>query len=472
MFRFRWPVAALLLYAALYPSLAASQADAGSGNPLDRKFQSAVAHFNSGQYAAAQQEFEALARALPNSFEVQELLGLVYSSQGLEEKATAPFEQAVRLRPESGPARNNLATNLVRRGKTALAEKEFKKVVELEPGSFDANHNLGAFYLRTGRIAEAIPYLEKAQSANPTSYDNGYDLALSYEEKGRLPEARRQIQELLKQKDTAELHNLLGGVEEKAGNYVAAVNEYEKAAHMDPSESNLFDWGSELLVHQTPNPAIEVFSQGLKRFPNSPRLAVGLGLALDVRGSYDDAVKALLRGADLDPSDPRAYYFLSKAYDRSPSQADEVVERFRRFADLRPHDAQATLYYAMSLWKGRRSETSPAYLDQVESLLKKAIALDPSSAEAHLQLANLYSQRHKYAEAVPEYQQALRLSPNVPDAHFRLGQAYVHLGEKDLAKKEFQLHKQFYEQHLAEVDKQRSEIQQFVYSMKGAPTRP
>jgi tetratricopeptide (TPR) repeat protein len=104
--------------------------------------------------------------------------------------------------------------------------------------------------------------------------------------------------------------------------------------------------------------------------------------------------------------------------------------------------------------------------------LKKAIALDPSSAEAHLQLANLYSQRHKYAEAVPEYQQVLRLSPNVPDAHFRLGQAYVHLGEKDLAEKEFQLHKQFYEQHLAEVDKQRSEIQQFVYSMKGAPTRP
>jgi tetratricopeptide (TPR) repeat protein len=467
MFRFRWPVATLLLQAVLCASASQTGTDA-----LDRKFQSALAHFNSGQYAAAQQELEALARALPNSFEVQELLGLVYSSQGQEEKATAPFERAVRLRPESGPARNNLATNLARRGKTALAEKEFKKVVELEPGSFDANHNLGAFYIRTGRIAEAIPYLEKAQSANPASYDNGYDLALSYEEKGRLPEARRQIQELLKQKDTAELHNLLAGIEEKAGNYVAAVNEYEKAAHMDPSESNLFGWGSELLVHQTPNPAIEVFSQGLKRFPNSPRLAVGLGLALYVRGSYDDAVKALLRGTDLDPSDPRAYYFLSKAYDRSPSQADEVVERFRRFAELRPRDAQATLYYAMSLWKGRRSETSPAYLDQVESLLKKAIALDPSSPEAHLQLANLYSQRHKYAEAVPEYQQALRLSPNVPDAHFRLGQAYVHLGKKDLAEKEFQLHKQFYEQHLAEVDKQRSEIQQFVYSMKGAPAGP
>jgi tetratricopeptide (TPR) repeat protein len=466
MFAFRWLAAGLVLFAALSPSLAASQAGSKGPEALDRKFQSALAHYNSQQFTAAQQELEALDKAVPNSFDVLELLGLVYSAEGQDQKATAPLEQAVRLRPDSGEARNNLATNLARLGKTSLAEKEFQKVAELEPTSFDANRNLGAFYAQTGRIAAAIPYLEKAQSENPGSYDNGYDLALAYEEQDRLLEARRQIQELLEQKDTAELHNLLAAVEEKARNYVVAANEYQKAAQMDPSELNLFDWGSELLVHQTPNPAIEVFSQGVKRYPDSPRLALGLGLAYFVDGKYDNAVKALLRGTDLAPSDPRVYYFLSKAYDQSPSLIDEAVERFRHFANLRPLDAQATFYYAMSLWKGRRSETSPAYLDQVESLLKKAIALDPSLSEAHLQLGNLYAQQHKFAEAVPEYEESLRLAPNVPDAHFRLGQAYTHVGKKDLADKEFQIHKQLYEQHLAEVDKERSEIQQFVYSMK------
>jgi len=479
MFAFRWRAAALVTFVVLLggrarpfapmawlPPIGPSQADAREGGALDREFQSAQAHFNSGEYAAARQELEALARALPENFEVQELLGLVYCAEGQDEKATAPFQKAVRLRPESGPARNNLAANLARLGKMSLAEKEFKKVVQLEPESFDANRNLGAFYLRVGRIAVAIPYLEKAQNENPAAYDNGYDLALAYEQQSRLPEARREIQELLKQKDTAELHNLLAEVEERARNYVVAVNEYEKAAHMEPSESNLFDWGGELLVHQTSGPAIEVFSQGVERYPNSARLALGLGLALDVRGRYDDAVKALLRGVDLNPSDARAYYFLSKAYDRAPSLVEDVVERFRHYAELRPGDAQATLYYAVSLWKGRRSETSPAYLDQVESLLKRALELDPSSSEAHLQLGNLYSQRHQYAEAVPEYQQALKLSPNAPDAHFRLGQAYSRVGNKSLAEKEFQLHKQLYEQRLAEDDKQRSEIKQFVYSMK------
>lgn len=458
-----WPAAALLLYAAFYAP--ASQSDTAA---LDRKFQSAVAHFDSGQYAAAQQELETLVKDLPDRFEVQELMGLVYSAEGRDEKATAPFEQAVRLHPEDGAARNNLATNLTKVGKMPLAEKEFKKVVELEPGSYDANHNLGEFYVRAGKIPAAIPYLERAQSENPASYDNSYDLSLSYEQAQRLPDARRQIQNLLKQKDTAELHNLLAEVEEKAGDYLAAANEYQTAAHMEPTESNIFDWGSELLLHQTWKPAIEVFSAGQNRYPDSSRIAVGLGIAFYLAGSYDDAVKVLVKATDLDPSSPQAYFFLNRVEGQAPNQADEVIERFRRFADAHPRDARAAFYYAMSLWKGRRSGTSQAYLDQVKSLLKKSIALDPSVAETHLQLGNLYSERREYSEAIPEYQQALKLSPNIPDAHFRLGQAYSRTGKKDLAQQEFQIHQKLYERHLAEIDRQRSEIQQFVYSTKGA----
>ena len=127
---------------------------------------------------------------------------------------------------------------------------------------------------------------------------------------------------------------------------------------MDPSESNLFDWGSELLLHRTLGPAIEVFQHATERYPDSPRLVIGLGMALYSRGNYDDAVKALLKAADLNPSDPRCYLFLSKAYDSSPGQAEEVIQRFRRFAELQPHNARALYYYAMSLWKGKASAGS------------------------------------------------------------------------------------------------------------------
>ncbi|MGB9485382.1 MAG: tetratricopeptide repeat protein, partial [Terriglobia bacterium] len=82
---------------------------------------------------------------------------------------------------------------------------------------------------------------------------------MSLARSGNMDEARRQLQSLLKMQDTAELHSLLGEVEEKARNYVASAKQYELAAHMDPSESNIFNWGTELLLHQTMDPAVEVF---------------------------------------------------------------------------------------------------------------------------------------------------------------------------------------------------------------------
>jgi tetratricopeptide (TPR) repeat protein len=239
---------------------------------------------------------------------------------------------------------------------------------------------------------------------------------------------------------------------------------------MDPTESNLFDWGSELLLHRTLGPAVEVFQQASERYPTSQRLVIGLGMALYARGNYDDAVKSLLKAADLNPSDPGCYLFLSKAYDSSPSQADEVIKRFRRFAELQPQNARALYYYAMSLWKGKRAQDPSLDLHQIQSLLKKSLAVDPKLAEAHLQLGNLYSDQTKYAEAIPEYVRALELNADLADAHYRLGQAYVRTGEKDRAQEQFQVYQRLREQQLADLDKQRAEIRQFVYSVKDSPS--
>jgi tetratricopeptide (TPR) repeat protein len=437
---------------------------------LDQEFQAAVSLYNSGRYPEAASRLETLVPKLPKSFEVHELLGMVYSAQSEDEKANPHLEKAVHLRPNSAVARTNLAVNLLRMEKIDKAEGEFKKALEIEPGKYDANHDLGELYIRTGKIAAAIPFLERAQQTSSPSYENGYDLSLAYTITGRFADSRRLIHSLLKQRETAELHNLLAGVEEKEGNFVAAANEYQLAAHLDSSESNLFDWGSELLLHRTLDPAIEVFTQAIQRYPASPRLAIGLGIALYSRGNYDDAVKALLQASDLNPSDPRAYLFLSKAYNSSPSQAEEVIRRFRRYAELQPHDSWAYYYYAMSLWKGKRAQDPDLDLHQIESLLTKSLELDPGLAEPHFQLGNLYSDQRNFSEAIPEYERALKLSPDLTDAHYRLGQAYVRTGEKEKAQEQFQVYQRLREQHLTEVDKQRAEIRQFVYSTKDAPS--
>ncbi len=443
-----------------------------STHALDLQFQSAVANYDAGRLPEAAVELEHLLPYAPKTFEVHELLGLVYAGESQPTKAVEQLELAVRIKPESAAARTNLAASLFQSGNSAAAEAQFGKALQLEPDNYDANHNLGELYIQSKRIAQAVPLLEKAQQVR-ASYDNGYDLALAYFEMGKLVQARQLVQSLQAIKNTAELHNLLAQIHEKNGDFVPAVNEFQAAAQMDPSDSNLFDWGSELLVHRTYEPAIQVFETATQRYPNSPRLLIGLGVAYYLRGKYDEAVKALLAAADLDPKDPRSYLFLSKAYDSSPQQAEAVIARFRRFSELEPNNALATYYYAMSLWKGKREQDAGFDLGQVETLLKRAQALDPKLPEPSVQLGNLYADRHDYARSIPEYQRALALDSNLPDAHYRLGQDYVRLAQKDRAQEEFAIYQRQRAAHMAEVDKQRDEVRQFVYSAKSEPeTKP
>jgi tetratricopeptide (TPR) repeat protein len=465
--RFRLAILGSLMACAMFATAEDNQ------EKLDRQFQSAVAQYDAGRFAEAAAQLEDLLPRVPNNFEVEELLGLTYSALSQDTKAIEHLDAAVRLKPDSAAARTNLAASLSHSGKAELAGEQFRKALELEPRNYTANHNLGEFYIQSGKIAEAQPLLERAQRTNPSSYDNGYDLAMADLLTGRLGQARLLVQSMMRSKDTGELHNLLAQIEEKDGKFVAAANEFGTAAHLEPSEDNLFDWGSELLLHRTYEPAIDVFRQATRLYPASPRLQIGLGMALYSRGLYEEAVKALLTAADLNPSDPRCYLFLSKAYDSSPNQAEDVIQRFRRYSELEPSDALAQYYYAMSLWKGKRAEGSGLDLQAVESLLKKSIALDEKLPEAHVQLGNLYADEHEYAKSIPEYVRALELNPNLPDAHYRLGTDYVHVGQKDRAQSEFDVYQKLRAQHLAEVDKERAEVQQFVYSAKAVPsTKP
>ena len=115
------------------------------------------------------------------------------------------------------------------------------------PDSFAARHRLAGFYLQQGKVPAAIPHLQRAQQIDPSQYAVGYDLAVALIEVNRLDDARAQVRRLLKLKDVGEVHNLLGDLEERAGNLVAAAEAYQRASHMDPSEENLFDWGNSLL---------------------------------------------------------------------------------------------------------------------------------------------------------------------------------------------------------------------------------
>jgi len=460
----------LVLLLTLIWAVAFAQDQKPQGELPDQEIQPAIEAYGAKQYDQALARLKPLLARSPDAFQVNELMGLIYAAGGKDEIAIPFLKAAVRSQPLSVSARTSLAISLARMGHDSLAEAEFKKATELGPSNFDANHKFGEFYIHIGKLDVAIPYLEAAQRIDSSSYINGYDLATAYLERGDFEKAKQQITALMHEHETAELHSLLGDVDEKSGKPVESVNEYQRAAHMDPSEANFFAWGSELLLHLALEPATEVFKIGSERYPQSARLQIGVGISLYARSSYDKAVSAFLRACDLAPDDARPLLFLAKAYNISTAESPEVSERLKRYVQIAPRNAEAHYYYAMSLWKGTRGKTKQADLTEVKAQLKTATVLNPTFPDAHLQLANLYASEQNFPAAIAEYKQAITLQPESVEAHYRLAQTYVRTAEKERAAAEFAIFERLHKQQNAESERQRKEMRQFVYTMNEQPS--
>ena len=307
---------------------------------------------------------------------------------------------------------------------------------------------------------------------NATAPNLAQQLEKAYREGGDSTALRTQVRGLLKQNDTADLNRLLGELDEKLGDPLAAVHEFERAVQLDPSERNYFEWGSELLLHRAVWQASEVFQKGTATYPKSARLLTALGAALFGAAKYDEAAAHLCDASDINPADPEPYLFMGKIQMAAPDPLACIESRLARFVQLEPNNADANYLYAMSILKRQELNPGKLALQQAEVLLQKAVTLDNKCADGYLQLGILSWSEHNYAQAIDLYTKALLANPKLGDAHYRLGVAYDRTGQHEKAKEQFELHDEIKQQQAAEIDRQRRDIKQFQVVLPGQPMQP
>jgi tetratricopeptide (TPR) repeat protein len=312
---------------------------------------------------------------------------------------------------------------------------------------------------------------------DPAKHGGEYDLALALKESGDYARAREHAQKMLAQQDNADLHRLLGELDEKTGDPLAAVHEDEQAVRLDPSEQNYFAWGSELLLHRAVWQAAEVFRNGSKAHPHSARMLTALGTALFAAALYDQAAASLCAASDLNPSDPEPYSFMGRIEMASPKPLACIEPRLARFVQAHPENSLGNYFYAMALWKRQEQLVDDQPVDpkaehQVETLLTKAVAIDPKGSDAYLQLGILYFSQHQPEKAIEFYAKAIQSDPQLGEAHYRLGVAYDRIGSPEKAAQEFKLHDEIEKLQAAAVERQRREVKQFLVVLEGQPGYP
>jgi tetratricopeptide (TPR) repeat protein len=374
--------------------------------------------------------------------------------------------ETVALKPKDAKSGTSESAGSAKEGES---EGTLRTALAGAPGSFEANHQLGEYYLHAGRYRESLPLLEAAYRLDPANENNERDLALAYEQTGDFKQAREHVDNLLKRKNDADLHRMAAELDEKLGDPLGAVQEDQRAVALNPSEQNYFAWGSELLLHRAVWQAADVFRNGVKAHPHSVRLLTGLGTALFAGAAYDEAARNLCAASDLDPSNPEPYIFMGKVAMAAPTPLPCIEAKLARFAKDQPDNSIANYLYAMAMWKQQQSSSSssPA-MQNVETLLTKAVTIDPRCSDGFLQLGILAASQHNYEKAIHLYTKASEVNPQLAEAHYRLGVAYERLGEHDKAQQEFQLHDQIEKRQADAVELERRELKQFVV-VQGQP---
>ncbi len=339
----------------------------------------------------------------------------------------------------------------------AEEENKLRATVSASPSSYEANRDLGSFYVKQAQFQKAVPILEKAARLNGDQPVDEYNLALACNGVGDFAAAQLHIQRALAQSDAADFHRLSGEIEEKLGNPLAAVQQYQRATQLDSNEANYFAWGTELLLHRAIWQAADVFASGSKKYPTSVRMKTAWGAALFAGALYDEAAEKICEASDMEAAAREPYLFAGQIVLTSSSVNKCVGPLLERFVHQHPDDAKANYFYAMFLLK----PSGTGAVDRVRQLLLRTVAVDPKFSDGYLQLGIMLAGQKDYGGAIAYYRKALEADPQNSEAHYRLGVAYDRTGEPAQAKAEYQQHEQIDAANAARMETERRAVKQF-----------
>ena len=212
--------------------------------------------------------------------------------------------------------------------------------------------------------------------------------------------------------------HLQSGLEARQQHQVdVEIAEFRKAADLDPGMADAFvNLGAAYMEKHDYGLAIPPLKRALEL---SPDLAVAhqfLGYALLAQGYAAEAIPHLQRVG--------AQEALGIAQIET-GQLTEAVANFSAALSNRTDDPD--LLYYLGHASGLLSKNA------IDSLL----AAHPDSARAHQALAENYYVLRQMPQAEKEYQEALRLRPELPGLHLELGQVYANSAQWPKAEEQF-----------------------------------
>jgi tetratricopeptide (TPR) repeat protein len=280
--------------------------------------------------------------------------------------ATNHAQRAVNIAPQNADLWFTLAYAARLSGQYTLSVDSYKKGLALKPSSVQGLSGLAQTYARMGRSADAQQVLDEVLAANPKSDQDlqlAGELLLSTDPK----RAAGYLQRSEEVRPSARTELLLARAYDRSGDSEAAHNMLERAR---------------------------------RSAPNNPEVVRAVASYYRDTGHYDEAIKTL---ESLRSKDALTFAELGYSYQLA-GDAHAAARDYLEAANRAPRDINIQLSAAQAMLIAGDFAQSTA-------LLNHAATLDPENYRLFALRGRLDASEHQNADAIREYESALRRLP-------------------------------------------------------------
>ena len=430
-----------------------------------------IALSSSGDAAAAAEQFEQALELEPGYPSALKNLALHEMSLNRPDSAKPYFDRLLGVPGEDAFAHLGLAEIAFARGEYSVAAPHFEESHGLLARDPRLLVNFATALLEIGRPSQAFLALERLPATAPPQlhfkaglalagleryvlaarefelaegsevdpYELGFNLVLAYVMSDRHDKAVRAGEALLGGGHrTADLHNLLARAYEATGDTHSAYGALRTATELDPGDqSNYVDLVALCLDHENFDLGVEIADISVDRLPDSHRLHLQRGVALAMKGRFEDAEMAFERAAELAPDESlpgSALGLILMQQDRLP----DAVQVLRARRERKPDDYLVLWFLAEAL---QRSGVDPGTAEEAEAVdaLRESVALNPNLFQSHLLLGKMLARRGSLDEAVKHLETARVIDSSDVSATYQLALVHRSRGNAERARELFAL---------------------------------
>ena len=391
-------------------------------------------------FATAAQEYEWIARHVPNSAEVESNLGVALYFNGQQEQAATACRHAIALKPGLYAPHLFLGLALAQLSQPDKAVTELEKAVNINSADPLAHTWLGYEYMAEDHYEDAIKHLQIAASEKTEDADIWFALGQSYLESGKAatkqlvktyPDGGRTWQLAAEQAKLQEnrsraLHLYLAAnkrrpdIEAVRGEIIALGGAVPEAA----AQASAAETGEDELyqrVHAFEQNAQNTFAHVSQIDPDSYRaheIAADGELAA---GRYDDAIREYTLVLQRKANIPSVHGALCDALVRVAKPQEAAKECEAEIA-VSPHSSgayvgAARVYLLMDDY------------DHAGSLLQKAMTLDQPPVAIYKFLGKFYLHQKHYPDAIKAFHQYLAVETHDSSGYILLARCYKSTGD-------------------------------------------